>query len=159
MSEHDKRPYSMMTLEQLREEFIFTLETSALPRELLYEVHTRLWAWILKHADEFPSKRNWPGWDAHSADTVAAEFGGHRINSRCFLCAAHDDCRGCPLWKMNSGLRFDGCGIYFAWRAAREHRDLDRFRELTQLILNAPNWLLLDESHYTSSDYEDCIRD
>lgn len=150
MSEYNKRLYSMMSLEQLREEFICTLDTEALPRELLYEVHTRLWAWILKHAEDFPSKDDWPGWDS-AVGFSPAYFGGHEILNNCFLCTQHPTCAGCPLEVMHKALSVPDnsyCRMYATRQQARRDRDLDRFRELTQLILNAPNWMCLDASTY-----------
>lgn len=141
-------PYSMMTLAQLREEFVFTLEDAALPTELLYEAHKRLWSWLLKHADEFPSKREWPGWDTGSTYYgTSSYFGGHEILSRCFLCTRHPTCAGCPLEAVHKALPMyspASCEFYYAWVHARRTKNSEHFRELTTLILNAPNWLSLD---------------
>lgn len=145
---NEKIPYNTMTLEQLREEFIFTLEDYTLPTELLYEAHKRLWSWILKHANEFPSKREWPGWDTGLAHYgLSAYFGGHEILNRCFLCMRHPTCTGCPLKAVHEALSTcspASCELYHAWAHARRTKDSERFRELTTLILNAPNWLSRD---------------
>lgn len=143
---NEKIPYSMMTLEQLREEFIFTLENRELPTALLHEAHRRLWSWILEHADEFPSKRDWPGWDDTPDGNFDGLFGGRIIYSSCFLCTAHAYCHTCPLYNER-----DSCALYYDWSAARDAFNIDRFRELTMLILNAPNMTPADENTYDES--------
>lgn len=112
--------YKDMTTEELREMIRALPFGQPIPRPALYELHRRLWNWLVNNADDFPGKSMWPGWDKSRIGC----FGGRHICNSCFMCEAFpsDDCGDCPL-----AVPGEGCHEYKRWQDALEVRYLPAY--------------------------------
>lgn len=128
--------YSQMTIEELRLAVMRIPPKLSIPTPLLYELHHRLWDWIARHPEGFPSKYKWPGWDVHSLPGIPTadvnQFGMRYIQSGCFLCEAalraDIDCGDCPMTRVHV------CEDFFKWLAARAAGDRTEFVRLAERI-------------------------
>lgn len=102
-----------MTIDELRD--LASSYKTALPDGLLYELHYRLWDWLVHNPGK--QKMEWPGWDSGEYRI----FGKHFINAGCFLCRATAQratpkelmrCYKCPMHELSRQYGSSYCGHF-----------------------------------------------